>query len=218
MANPITQMLSSKAPALLAAPVAYVQQYTNQVLDVLRLYFVQIDNITRVLLGPQGGRFINIPHGSFYSLVDQTAASTTVAYPMAYEVTDLSNGVSVVTSGGSASRLTVTSNGVYNVQFSSQFKNSTAAEQDVEVWLRKNGANVANSGSIVGVPSKHGALNGHTIASWNFVISLLSDDYVEIMWCTPSVSASIGTYPANTSPTRPAVPSILVTVSFVSAL
>ena len=217
MANPITQMLSSKAPALMAAPVAYIQQYTNQVMDSLRLYFVQIDNITRVLLGPQGGRFIDNPYGSFYSLVDQTAASTTVAYPMAYEVTDLSSGVSVVTSGGVASRITVANAGVYNIQFSTQFKNSSATQYDAEVWLRKNGTNVSNSNTLIGISSKHGSVDGHVVAAWNFVNSLAANDYVEIVWCTPNLSVGIATYSAGASPTRPAVPSVILTVSFVSA-
>jgi hypothetical protein len=47
---------------------------------------------------------------------------------------------------------------------------------------------------------------------------LAATDYVELVWETTSTNASIQYYAAGTSPTRPAIPSAIVTLSFVSAI
>ena len=48
-------LLSSKAPNLPIAPVDYSQQYQDQVLNALRLYFNQIDNFTQSSAIPASG-------------------------------------------------------------------------------------------------------------------------------------------------------------------
>ena len=48
-------LLTSKAPNLPIAPVEYTQQYMDQVLNALRLYFNQIDNFTQATTIPDSG-------------------------------------------------------------------------------------------------------------------------------------------------------------------
>ena len=48
-------LLSSKAPNLPIAPVEYTQQYMDQVLNALRLYFNQLDNYTQASAIPDSG-------------------------------------------------------------------------------------------------------------------------------------------------------------------
>jgi hypothetical protein len=50
----------------------------------------------------------------------------------------------------------------------------------------------------------------------NYFVSLNATNYVEIMWRPTDTGVSIEQYAAGTSPTRPAVPSAIVTMSFVS--
>jgi hypothetical protein len=52
----------------------------------------------------------------------------------------------------------------------------------------------------------------------NFFASMVANDYIEIMWRTTSTDVSLEQFPTSTSPTRPAVPSAIVTMSFVSNL
>lgn len=153
------------------------------------------------------------PCGAFQDSTNQTAASTTTAYAVKFNTTDFSNGVSVV----SNSRLTVKNYGIYNIQFSFQFSNSNTQIQDVDIWFSKNGANIANSNSKFAVPNAHGGTNGHLIAAMNFWVELSANDYVEIMWSTTSTNVLIEQLPTQTSPTRPATPSTIVTVNFVSS-
>lgn len=153
------------------------------------------------------------PYGAFQDSTDQTAASTTTAYAITYNTTDFSHGVSVV----SNSRLTVKSYGIYNIQFSFQFANTDTQIQDVDIWFAKNGTNIANSNSRFSIPNSHGGTDGHLIAAMNFWVELSANDYVEIMWRTSSTAVSIQQIPATTSPTRPATPSAIVTMNFVSS-
>lgn len=152
-----------------------------------------------------------VPYGAFQDTTDQTAASTTAAYAITLNTTDYSAGVSVV----SNSQITVRTGGVYNIQFSIQFANGNVAIQDVDIWFRKNGTDVAASNSKFSVPNSHGGTDGHLIAALNFYIQLAAGDYVQLMWATTSTDVSIEQIPAQTTPTRPATPSAIVTVNKV---
>lgn len=152
-----------------------------------------------------------VPYGAFQDSTDQTAASTTAAYAITLNTTDYSAGVSVV----SNSQITVRTGGVYNIQFSIQFANGNVAIQDVDIWFRKNGTDVAGSNSKFSVPNSHGGTDGHLIAALNFYIQLAAGDYVQIMWATTSTDVSIEQIPTQTTPTRPSTPSAIVTVNKV---
>lgn len=54
------------APRLPAAPVEYNAQYQEQFMNILRLYFNQLDNLTGTLIGDNGGKFIQFPYGAFH--------------------------------------------------------------------------------------------------------------------------------------------------------
>ena len=153
------------------------------------------------------------PYGAFQDSTDQTAGSITTAYAMTYNTTDYSEGVTLA----SGSRITAGYSGLYNLQFSAQFVNTDSAIQDVDVWFRKNGSDIANSNSRFSVPNRHGSVDGHLIASLNFFVALEKNEYVEIMWATTSTTVSIQQLPTQTSPTRPATPSVIATMSYLSS-
>jgi len=117
----------------------------------------------------------------------------------------------------SNSRITVADAGIWNLQFSIQFKNTTNDGQDVDIWFRKNGTNIANSNSRFHLPArKSGGDPSHIIAALNFFVEMAANDYIEIMWRTENTGVNIEHFGTSTSPTRPAVPSAIVTMSFVS--
>ena len=158
---------------------------------------------------------MNAPYGAFQDSTDQTAASTTAAYAVTFNTTDFSNGVTMA----SGSRITVADAGIWNLQFSIQMKNTTNDGQDVDIWFRKNGTNIDNSNSRFHLVARKGSGDpSHIIAALNFFVSMNSNDYIEIMWRTENTDVSIEHFDASTSPTRPAVPSAIVTMSFVSNL
>ena len=178
------------------------------------IYDARISPESKIILIPFSANAFNdkIPYGAFQDSTDQTAASTTAAYAVTYNTTDYSNGITL----SNSSRLNVTSPGVYNIQFSIQFANTDTQIQDVDVWFRKNGTDVAGSNSKFSVPNSHGGTDGHLIAALNFFIELAANDYIQIMWATSSTMVTIEHLPAQTTPTRPATPSVIVTMTYVS--
>jgi hypothetical protein len=205
---------SPQPPNLPYAPPEWNPQYQEQLNNVLRLYFNRLSNVTRYLLGPDGGRFMSNPFGAWSSDSDQTALSTTAAYAITYDVTDISDSVYL----DGTSKLTVTHPGVYNLQFSIQFTNTDTQIHDVDVWVAVNGSNVSNTNSRFSVPNSHGGTDGHLIAALNVFLSMQSGDYVELYWATNNTGVRIEHIAAASSPTRPATPSVIATMSFVSSI
>lgn len=148
-------------------------------------------------------------YGSFYDTTTQSGVALT-ATAITFNSTDLSYNVAI---GSPASRFVVTRAGIYNIQFSAEISNPSAAIDDVTIWIRQNGVNLANSAGIVGTPSKYGGVNGHTIIGWNYILQAAANDYFELYWITDNGTTQILTYPASAS--HPQAPSMILTVQQV---
>jgi hypothetical protein len=193
----------------------YDRLFFSQTFSNIGNYASRVTNALGALFGPRGGKYINAPYGAFQDSTDQVAANTTTAYAVTFDTTDFSNGVTL----SNSSRLNVSQSGIYNLQFSIQFKNTTNDTQDVDLWFRKNGTNIDNSNSRFGLgPRKSSGDPSHMIGALNFFVSLAANDYVQIMWRPSDVGVSIEHFAASSSPTRPVVPSVIATLSFVSNL
>jgi len=193
----------------------YEQRYFSQTFANMGGYFQRVTGIIAALFGPRGGKYINNPYGAFQDGTNQTAANTTTAYPITFDTTDFSNGVTL----SNSSRLNVAQPGVYNLQFSIQVKNTTNSSEDVDFWFRKNGTDIAKSNSRFGISARKSSGDpSHVIVALNFFVSLAANDYVQIVWRTSDVDVTIETFAAGTSPTRPSIPSVIATMSFVSNL
>ena len=209
------QITPPTPPNLGAADVAYDQGFFTQSFGGLNTYFSKLTALFSALFGRRGGKWINNPYGAFQDSTDQTAANTTTAYAVTFNTTDFSNGVTL----SNSSRLNVAQAGIYNLQFSIQFTNTTNDTQDADVWFRKNGTNIDNSNSRFGMPARKSSGDpSHVIAALNFFVNLAANDYVEIMWRPSDIGVSIEHYATSSTPTRPAVPSVIATMSFVSNL
>lgn len=213
------ELTRTKAPALPFAPVEYDRQYVDTFNNILRQYFNTLDNfVGQMTLSAGGsGAGLYLPYGSFADTTDQTTTANT-ATVMTFDTTDFANGVSIVTSGGKASRFTVTNPGVYNFQWSGQFVNTDTQLHDASIWIRKNGSDVVGSTGFISIPNKHGGVDGHGIYGWNFLFNLAANDYIELWWSNTNTAVSIQAYPVGTSPTRPSTSSLVATMTFVSAV
>jgi hypothetical protein len=215
MANVKQQLEVPSIPSLGFAPEAYEKRYFAENNGALNGYFRKLISVLGALFGPRGGKFLNTPHGAFHDSTDQAAASTTAATVVTFNTTDISNGVTL----SSSSRLNVADSGVFNIQFSIQLKNTTNDSHDVDIWFRKNGTNVDNSNSRYHPPARKSTGDpSHMIAALNFFIELDAGDYVEIVYKVGDVGVTLEHFAASSTPTRPAVPSAIATVSFVSNL
>lgn len=216
MALNLGQQITTPAQPNLGTPTpAYDQGFFGTSFGGLNVYFNKLTALFATILGPRGGKYVNNPYGAFQDSTDQVAANTTTAYAVTLDTTDFSNGVTL----SNSSRLNVSQAGIYDIQFSIQFKNTTNDGQDVYVWFRKNGTNIANSNSRFHVVARKSTGDpSHLIAAINFFVSLSANDYIEIMWRPSDVGVSIEHFAASSTPTRPAVPSVIATLSFMSNL
>lgn len=143
-------------------------------------------------------------YGSFYDTTTQTAAVINTAYPITFNTTDLSKGVS---RGTPTSRIIVDSAGVYNFQFSAQLDKTSGGAGSVYIWIRKNGVDIPNSASLVHIQGN----NAELIAAWNWVVDMAANDYIELVWSVDDTSVIIASYAAS-SPV-PSIPSVILTVT-----
>ncbi|CAB4147083.1 hypothetical protein UFOVP515_11 [uncultured Caudovirales phage] len=215
MTNFYQQLQTPAVPDLPNPQDKYDRLTVAQTNGALRTFFLKLTNALQSIASPRGGRFINMPYGAFQDSTDQTAANTTTAYAITFDTTDFNNGVTL----SNSSRLNVSQSGIYNIQFSVQFKNTTNDTQDVDVWFKKNGTNIDNSNSRFGLPARKSSGDpSHLISAMNFFVSMETNDYIEIMWRPSDVGVSIEHFATSSTPTRPAIPSVITTVTFVSNL
>jgi hypothetical protein len=146
--------------------------------------------------------------GAFVSTVNQYVVSTTTAYSMSAATQTSGNGVTV----SADTRFVVASAGTYNLQFSCQIESTGGGSaQTMDIWLAINGNNVANSNTQVVGNSN----NGRSVAAWNFVEPLNAGDYMELKFRVSDVRLGFAYDGTQINPTRPAIPSVIVTVTQV---
>ena len=215
MANVKQQLEVPSTPSLGFAPEAYERRHFSENYSALNIYFRKLVSALGALFGPMGCKFLNNAHGSFFDTTDQTAANTTTAYAVKFNTTDFSNGVTIANN----SQITVHVDGIWNAQFSLQFKNTTNDGQDIDIWFRLNGTNIANSNTRFHIQARKSTGDpSYVVASMNYFLEMVDGDYVEIMWRVSDVNVTMEYLAAMTTPDRPAVPSSIATMTFVSNL
>lgn len=142
-----------------------------------------------------------------YDVVDQTNAGTTSVNLMKFRTAHISRDISIA----SDSRITMAKAGIYNIQFSAQFDKTDGGDDIVHVWLLKNGQNIANTNTEMTLVGN----NGKHVAAWNFVVQASAGDYFEIAWHSTDTSVFINYVAPQSTPTRPAIPSVILTVTQV---
>ena len=116
-------------------------------------------------------------------------------------------------------RITFAQTGRYNLQFSIQIANNHNAEEDLDVWLRKNGTDVADSNTQITVVKSNGSSPGKNIMALNLLVNPTSvGDYYELVYATTDPDCKPEVVAAISSPyVRPRTPSVILTVVPVGA-
>jgi len=205
MANEIER---AEPPALPLAPEEYRRPFMDQNSNVLRLFFNRIVNSLNTLLSTDdGGKFLYMPRGLFYSTTDQAAVATNTGYPVEFENTYIESGISIVDD----TEITVSADGVYNFQVTLQTAHTNSSDVKITTWINKNGTDVTYGGQEQTIKG-----NANQPVFWNFSIDLTAGQYIEMYWATADLALSLDST-APTSP-HPGIPSAVVAVSFVSNL
>lgn len=194
-------------PALPIPTQQYDFQRTTQTNNILRLFFNKLVGTIKAITDvDDGGKYLYFPRGLFYDTTTQTAAATNTPYPLTYGITYIGNGVSITNN----SEIRVPHAGYYNFQVSAQLASTNASSKLVHFWIRKSGVDVAYGAH------EYTISGGGTqmVVQWNFIIDMLADDYIEIMWSTDGTNVEIHSHAPDA--VQPGVPSVVAAVSFVS--
>ena len=208
MAERLVQKVQT--PALPIPRPGPLKHYLDDLNNILRLFFNLLSNAVNNVFGELGGRFIDVPNALYFSTVDQPIAAVDTAQVVTFNQTYLESGFSI--NGVGNSQITATYGGVYNFQFTTQIVSASASSKTVFIWIARNGV-------ALGYTAKDFVLQGSSDvneATWNFNLDLAAGEYVEMIWSSDDIDASLNSE-AATSP-HPGVASAVVTINFISAL
>ena len=224
MATIINTLRGTKGPNQPIAPVEYNQRYQDQFTNVLRLYFNQIDNFSNTLAGINGGSNLQFPHIAAQDTVDQYATGNDIPTVVKWNTLDTGSGFTLNLDNSA----TAQQSGIYKIDFSLQFANTSNAQEDVYVWLTVDGVPVAGSSSKFTVPARKSAgIYGYVVAYSSVTFPIVGAQSVKLIWATSTAYNPVGpvdgvfmdSLPAQTTPyVRPANPSAIGSIVFVSRL
>ena len=170
------------------------------------------------------GDGIIFPHIAASDSTDQVATGNNTATVVEFNTLDSGFGWTLNAPGSA----TATYAGIYKITYSLQFANTANAVHDASVWLKVNNNDVLNSTTNFSLPARKSAGVPSFVAGYSEItFEIDAGDEVELYWATdlagdPSVPTD-GVYiyhdAAQTTPyARPAIPSVIGSITFVSAL
>jgi hypothetical protein len=186
-------------------------------INVLRLYLNQASNLFQLVFGPIGGVYVENPHAMLMSDEDQTNPSITGANQLSFNQPVITKGVRVE----NTDEIWFDQAGQYLVTFTLQVTNRSNAIQEFEVWAGYNGSNYPLSNTRFDIPARKSAtVWSHIVPAITgiFTVANPQTEYLTIKWWASSTDVYLEHYAAGTSPTRPEIPSVILTVNFVSRL
>lgn len=219
MSAPLIQKIAP--PALPQAREVYDRPYQDQLNNVHRLFYNRFTQSYNSLISPPlpgvapGGSNMYFPYAAIQRTTDKTFTANT-ATQITFDTNDFLSGCTNDGTDGIA----VGQGGVYNYQFSVQLKNTDTQIHSAWIWLRVNNVDVAGTGSKFDVVSSHGGIPGFVIAACNFYVQLAPQDTIEMWAAVSDVNITFDATGAQVAPPfdMPAIPSVVATLTFVSAV
>ena len=167
------------------------------------------------------GRHIHTPYNQFLSSTTQNAAAIDVAYAVKLETTSFTDGIYIA--GANDTEITFTEPGVYSVTYSLSFKNTNNDGETVDIWVRYNGSDYADSNSRFFIPARKSTGDPSYLIAVTTItgVAQSAGDYIELMWRVSNVNVNMVALPAVTAsagvtPNIPATPSAIVQATFIS--
>jgi hypothetical protein len=154
--------------------------------------------------GFQGAGGVNSAYGIFYDTTIQTNATT--YNKMTFNSVVGANLISI----SDGSEINISIKGIYNIQFSAQVDKTDGGEDDIEIWLTKNGNIESWSNTRLTLPKNDAKL----VAAWNWMVDASAGDYYEIIWY--SADPNMRLYAESSPPAQVAIPSTILSVQLLT--
>jgi hypothetical protein len=137
-----------------------------------------------------------------------------------YTVDTSQEAASTTIQGTRSSKILFDYPGQYLINVSLQASNRDNAAGEFEVWAKNSGVNYPLSNTRFDMePRKSATIWSHIVPAivGIFTVNDPTTEYLEIAWWSDRAGAYLENYPAGTSPTRPEIPSVILTAAFISA-
>jgi hypothetical protein len=209
--------LKIQPPALPLAPVQYDRPYQDQLNNVHRLFYNRLISTVNGVVGTDGGVNLQTPHAMLMSDQDQASAGVTSENLVTYNTQVIQEAVEV----RNDHEIWFAYPGQYLVTFSLMFTNRGNAAQIIEVWAKDSANNYPLSNTRLDIAARKSmSVWSHAVATITGIFTVTNPDtnYLSIAWWSDGADVFLEHYAAGTSPTRPAIPSVILTVNFVSRL
>lgn len=203
----INSLTYSMQPYDISALTAVVEALQAQAQVQQSDYAELLKAVQALALQPSQPEVQSLAYGSFYDTTTQSAAAINTAYAATFNTTDVARDTA---RGATTSRIYVYSPGVYNMQFSAQITKASASAHAIYIWFRKNGTDIAQSGSKIILQGS----SSDMIAAWNFMSSAGAGDYFELMWAVEDTGIQLT--PIAATAFSPAVPSVIFTINQIN--
>lgn len=206
-------LLRFRSPALPLPTKEYNEGQQDQFQRALRTYFSQIDSAYW-----DGSKVVN-PYAMLMSDQDQTSGGITSENLIEFDAPAFTNDISV--GGVNDTRIYVIYPGQYLVTFTLQVTNRGNTAAEFEVWAKAGGVNYPLSNTRFDIPARKSAgVWSHIVPAITgiFTVNDPTTEYLEIAWWASSTDVYLEHYAAGTNPTRPEIPSVILTINLVSAL
>jgi hypothetical protein len=152
-------------------------------------------------------------YGAFGSTTTQNVIAANTITLVSFNTVFYANNVSI--GSGITNRVYINDNGIFDVQFSSQMSLSTGnTPQTIDMWFLVDGVPIPNSGTRQTVTGK----DQESVLTVNLVQPFFSGQYIQLAYSSPDVHMTLGAFSNLTSPTRPDIPSIILTVEPISGI
>lgn len=214
-------MIRFKAPALPLPTNQYEPNQQNQLLRALRLYFNNLDSLTPIQAEYFKGRGDQLiqPYAMLMSNQDQGSAGVTSENLIKFDLNVLSNGITV--EGANDTEIHVPYPGQYLVTMRLNFANRGNSSQEIEVWAKDAGVNYPLSNTRYDIAARKSlSVYSHTsaIKTGIFTVDDPQTEYLEMAWWSDGADIYLEHYAAGTSPIRPEIPSVILTINLISAI
>lgn len=224
--------LNFKNPPLPNPPAQFDAQYIRQMIRVLEIYFDQLDawnvQVYNALTGGSGGTGIIFPHIAASDSTDQYAGGDNTPTIVAFDTLDSGYGWTLNSPGSATADFA----GVYKITYSLQFVNTANAIHSAVVWMKVNGNEIPNSATEFSIPARKSALVPSYVAGYSEVtFEVAAGDEIELYWATDKAYSTTGpidgvyifhdtakTVAGGAPYDRPAIPSAIGSITFVSAI
>ena len=173
-----------------------------------------------------------VSSGTILNGMTLTGTGVTAGTRIAAQVSGTTGGVGVYTVdiaqevastailGARASKILFDYAGQYLINVSIQAANHENAISEFELWAKNTGVNYPLSNTRFDLPvRKSASIWGHATPAIAgiFTVNDPANEYLEMAWWAELPDVYLEHYAAGTSPTRPEIPTVILTAAFISA-